>query len=74
LRRRSGRAREPQWRRAPWFCNYSKRIGDAPPLPMAETHGPVVETESAEADVKAAAKPVVKKAAKKGGKKVLQTA
>jgi DNA topoisomerase-1 len=47
-------------------CDYSKRIGDAPPLPTAETHGPVVE--------KAAAKPVAKKAAKKSGKKVLQRA
>jgi DNA topoisomerase-1 len=37
-------------------CSYSKRIGDAPPLPTAETHGPVVEA----------------KAAKKGGKKELQ--
>jgi DNA topoisomerase I len=26
-------------------CNYSKRIGDAPPPPTAETHGPVVEKE-----------------------------
>jgi DNA topoisomerase-1 len=25
-------------------CTYSKRIGDAPPPPTAETHGPVVET------------------------------
>ncbi len=24
-------------------CTYSKRIGDAPPSPTAETHGPVVE-------------------------------
>jgi DNA topoisomerase-1 len=24
-------------------CHYSKRIGDAPPPPTAETHGPVVE-------------------------------
>jgi DNA topoisomerase-1 len=24
-------------------CNYSKRIGDAPPPPTVETHGPVVE-------------------------------
>jgi DNA topoisomerase-1 len=24
-------------------CTYSKRIGDAPPRPTAETHGPVVE-------------------------------
>jgi hypothetical protein len=54
-------------------CSYSKRIGDAPPLPTAETHGPVVEKESAKVEVKAAAKPAVKKSAKKGGKKVLQT-
>jgi DNA topoisomerase-1 len=47
-------------------CTYSKRIGDAPPLPTAETHGPVVE--------KAAAKPAAKKAAKKSAKKVLQPA
>jgi len=39
-------------------CTYSKRIGDAPPLPTAETHGPVVE----------------KAAAKKSAKKVLQRA
>ncbi len=43
-------------------CSYSKRIGDAPPLPTAETHGPVVE-KSAET-----------KTAKKSGKKALQTA
>ena len=24
-------------------CEYSKRIGDAPPPPTAETHGPVAE-------------------------------
>jgi DNA topoisomerase-1 len=47
-------------------CTYSKRIGDAPPLPTAETHGPVVE--------KAAAKPAAKKAAKKSVRKVLQRA
>jgi DNA topoisomerase-1 len=51
-------------------CTYSKRIADAPPLPMAETHGPVPEKETA----KAAAKPAAKKAAKKSGKKVLQLA
>jgi DNA topoisomerase-1 len=39
-------------------CTYSKRIGDAPPLPTVETHGPVVE----------------KSSAKKGGKKELQPA
>ncbi len=43
-------------------CTYSKRIGDAPPLPTAETHGPVVE------------KPESKTAAKKAGKKALQPA
>ena len=53
-------------------CSYSKRIGDAPPLPTAATHGPVDETESSERPDKAAAKPAAKKAAKKGGKKVLQ--
>jgi DNA topoisomerase-1 len=51
-------------------CGYSKRIGDAPAMPTAETHGPVVEKESVKAD----AEPVAKKAAKKGGKKVLQRA
>ena len=29
-------------------CTYSKRIGDAPPPPTAETHGPVVESEKRE--------------------------
>ena len=55
-------------------CSYSKRIGDAPPLPTAETHGPIAEKESAKTDVKAAMKPAAKKAAKRGGKKVLQQA
>jgi DNA topoisomerase-1 len=39
-------------------CTYSKRIGDAPPPPTVETHGPVME----------------KEAAKKGGKKAALTA
>jgi DNA topoisomerase-1 len=51
-------------------CDYSRRIGDAPTLPTAETHGPVVE----EAAAKAIAKPAAKKAAKKSAKKVLQRA
>jgi DNA topoisomerase-1 len=51
-------------------CSYSKRIGDAPPLPTAETHGPVVE----KAATKSASKSVAKKAAKKSGKKALQRA
>ena len=33
---------------APVVCTYSKRIGDAPPPPTAETHGPVVEPEKRE--------------------------
>jgi DNA topoisomerase-1 len=69
-------------------CGYSERIGDAPPPPTAETHGPVVEKAAAEtsaksAGVKTAAKKVAakatkakttKKAAKKSGKKRLQPA
>jgi DNA topoisomerase-1 len=33
-------------------CSYSKRIGDAPPLPTAETHGPVVEKAAKKGDKK----------------------
>jgi DNA topoisomerase-1 len=51
-------------------CSYSKRIGDAPPLPTAETHGPVVD----KAEGKTAAKSVLKKAASKGRGKELQPA
>ena len=29
-------------------CDYEKRIGDAPPPPTVETHGPVVEKEDVE--------------------------
>ena len=51
-------------------CTYSKRIGDAPPLPAAETHGPVVEKAgAAKAAVKTAAKVAAKPAAKKAAKK-----
>ena len=51
-------------------CSYSIRIGDAPPPPTAETHGPVVEKPAEEKTV------AVKKAAakKKSTKKELQTA
>ena len=49
-------------------CSYSKRIGDAPALPTAETHGPVVEKPAAKSAVKRATKTAVKK----GGKKELQ--
>jgi DNA topoisomerase-1 len=40
-RAKKGAAEEP----AAVTCTYSKRIGDAPPPPTAETHGPVVEGE-----------------------------
>jgi DNA topoisomerase-1 len=35
-------------------CSYSKRIGDAPPPPTAETHGPVVETKSGKRELQPA--------------------
>ncbi len=46
LRRRSGGKRlaaAPAEEGAKVVCSYSKRIGDAPPPPTVETHGPVVE-------------------------------
>jgi DNA topoisomerase-1 len=64
-------------------CSYSKRIGDAPPLPTAETHGPVTEKAvpaktaaktAAKKAAKTVAKPAAKKAAKKSARKVLQRA
>ena len=36
-------AAAPAEEKAAVVCSYSKRIGDAPPPPTAETHGPVVE-------------------------------
>jgi DNA topoisomerase-1 len=51
-------------------CTYSKRIGDAPPSPTVETHGPVVEKPAGKTAVKRATKTTVKK----GGKKELQPA
>jgi DNA topoisomerase-1 len=46
-------------------CTYSKRIGDAPPPPTAETHGPVLENGSEKSIGKTAAKAAVKKRATK---------
>ncbi|MFP5207813.1 MAG: type I DNA topoisomerase [Acidobacteriota bacterium] len=40
-RKRSKKAAEPA--ESAVACSYSKRIGDAPPPPTAETHGPVAE-------------------------------
>jgi DNA topoisomerase-1 len=55
---------------SPVTCSYSKRIADAPALPTAETHGPVVEN----ASDNSVSKPAAKKAAKKSAKKALQPA
>ncbi|MDR3741234.1 MAG: type I DNA topoisomerase [Terracidiphilus sp.] len=41
-KKRGKKAPEPE-EGAKVVCSYSKRIGDAPPPPTAETHGPVVE-------------------------------
>ena len=35
-------------------CHYSKRIGDAPPPPTAETHGPVIEKADAKKELQPA--------------------
>ncbi len=43
-KKRAKKAAEPV--AGPVVCNYSKRIGDAPPPPTAETHGPVTEKTS----------------------------
>jgi DNA topoisomerase-1 len=39
-------------------CSYSKRIGDAPPPPTVETHGPVVENSAAKKSDKKELQPV----------------
>ena len=44
-KKRGKKAAEPEPQNAT-VCSYSKRIGDAPPPPTAETHGPVVEKQS----------------------------
>ena len=46
--KKRGKRTEAQPADAPVVCTYSKRIGDAPPPPTAETHGPVVEPEKRE--------------------------
>jgi DNA topoisomerase-1 len=56
--KKRGKKAAPAEEGAKVVCSYSKRIGDAPPPPTVETHGPVVE-----------AKPE-----KKGGKKELVVA
>jgi DNA topoisomerase I len=46
--KKRGKKAEARPADAPVVCSYSKRIGDAPPPPTAETHGPVVEPEKRE--------------------------
>jgi DNA topoisomerase I len=42
-KKRAGNGKAPGVAEAAVVCSYSKRIGDAPPPPTVETHGPVVE-------------------------------
>jgi DNA topoisomerase-1 len=54
-RKRAKKAAEPV--EGAVVCSYSKRIGDALPLPTAETHGPVVEAKVAKKVSKKALQP-----------------
>src|SRR5579863_5384498 len=45
IKPKRGKKAEPAAAEGAVVCTYSKRIGDAPPPPTAETHGPVVERE-----------------------------
>jgi DNA topoisomerase-1 len=49
--RKGKKAAEPA---AATVCHYSKRIGDAPPPPTAETHGPVIEKPEANKELQPA--------------------
>ncbi len=49
-----GKKAAPSAADAPVVCHYSKRIGDAPPPPTAETHGPKVEGKSADKELQPA--------------------
>jgi len=52
-RNRGKKAAEPE-PGAAIVCHYSKRIGDAPPPPTAETHGPVIEKPDANKELQPA--------------------
>jgi DNA topoisomerase I len=52
-KKRGKKAAEPE-PGAAIVCHYSKRIGDAPPPPTAETHGPVVEKPEAKRELQPA--------------------
>ena len=52
-KKRGKKAAEPE-PGAEIVCSYSKRIGDAPPPPTAETHGPVIEKSEARKELQPA--------------------
>jgi DNA topoisomerase I len=52
-KKRGKKAAEPE-AGAEIVCHYSKRIGDAPPPPTAETHGPVIEKPDAKKELQPA--------------------
>ncbi len=49
--KKRGKKAEPAEAGAAVVCTYSKRIGDAPPPPTAETHGPVAEKSEAKKEL-----------------------
>ena len=51
-KKRAKKAAEPE--AGAVVCNYSKRIGDAPPPPTAETHGPVAEKKGSKKELQPA--------------------
>ena len=51
---RPKKGKKPAEPAAAVVCHYSKRIGDAPPPPTAETHGPVVEKPDARKELQPA--------------------
>jgi len=53
-KKRGGKAAAKAAVEAGGSCTYSKRIGDAPPPPTAETHGPVVEKKSGKRELQPA--------------------
>ncbi|HEU5350359.1 MAG TPA: type I DNA topoisomerase [Terracidiphilus sp.] len=52
--KKRGKARAAQPEQAAVVCSYSKRIGDAPPPPTAETHGPVAEKQAKNSELQPA--------------------
>jgi len=52
-KKRGKKTPEPE-KGAEVVCSYSKRIGDAPPPPTAETHGPVIEKPEAKKELQPA--------------------